>query len=100
MIKRIKKSESVKNEYVHKGANRLVHDISRSGEDQLDIRTDFFVLYHNRKADKKLGRVDGATVGLPHEMAFFNILCPDACLVSSPSRSLRPASRDSRSPCL
>ena len=75
MIKRIKKSESVKNEYVHKGANRLVQDISRMGEDQLDIRIDFFVLYHNRKADKKLGRVDGATVGLPHEMAFFNILC-------------------------
>ena len=75
MIKRIKKSESVKNEYVHKGANRLVHDVSRLGEDQLDIRLDFFVLNHNRKADEKLGRVDRGTVGMPHEMAFFNILC-------------------------
>ena len=75
MIKRIKKSESVKNEYVHKGANRLVHDVSRLGEDQLDIRLDFFVLSHNRKADEKLGRVDRGTVGMPHEMAFFNILC-------------------------
>jgi len=75
MIKRIKKSESVKNEYVHKGANRLVHDISRMGEEQLDIRIDFYVLSHNRKADQKLGRVDGATVGMPHEMALFNILC-------------------------
>ena len=32
MIKHVKKSESVKNEYVHKGSNRLVHDISHMGE--------------------------------------------------------------------
>lgn len=27
------------------------------------------------QADGKLGRVDGATVGMPHEMAFLNTLC-------------------------
>lgn len=54
MVKRIKKSESVKNEYVHKGANKLVQDISRMGEDLLDIRIDFFVLFHNQKVGTKL----------------------------------------------
>ena len=70
LIYRVKKSESVKNETVHKGANRLVQDISRMGEDMLDIRIDFFVLAHNLKVDARMGRLDGISLGLPHEMLF------------------------------
>ena len=70
LIYRVKKSESVKNETVHKGANRLVQDISRMGEDMLDIRIDFFVLAHNLKCDARRGLRDAVSLGLPHEMAF------------------------------
>ena len=69
---RVKKSESVKNETVHKGANRLVQDISRMGEDMLDIRIDFFVLLHNLKADAREGSIDGISLGLPHQQLFIH----------------------------
>ena len=69
MIKHVKKSESVKNEYVHKGSNRLVHDISHMGEDQLDIRIDWFVLFHNAAADGKLARGDPMLVGMKQQVS-------------------------------
>ena len=72
LIHRIKKSESVKNETLHQGANRLVQDISRMGEDLLDIRIDFFVLAKNLKADERRGLIDSARLGMTHELIFIN----------------------------
>ncbi len=72
LLYRVKKSESVKNETIHKGANRLVQDISRMGEDLLDIRIDFFVLANNLKVDARHGRSDAVSLGMPHEMVFLN----------------------------
>ena len=69
---RIKKSESVKNETVHKKANRLVQDIARMGEDLLEIRIDFFVAVHNAKVDAKLSQIDPITIGLPFQMRLIN----------------------------
>jgi hypothetical protein len=60
---------------MHKGANRLVKDVARIGEDQLEIRIDFFVYFaKNMAGDAKLGRISKVTLGLPHEMAFINSL--------------------------
>ena len=60
---------------MHKGANRLVKDVARIGEDQLEIRIDFFVYFaKNMAGDAKLGRISKVTLGLPHEMAFINTL--------------------------
>jgi hypothetical protein len=52
----------------------LVHDVSRLGEDMLEIRIDFFVLAHNLKSDALLGLRDSASLGLPHELRFINKL--------------------------
>jgi len=83
LIYRLKKSESVKNETVHKGANRLVHSVSRMGEDMMDIRIDFFVAIHNLKLDIKLGRIDASVLGLPHEAMMLNRLA-SSVLETSP----------------
>ena len=74
---RLKKSESVKNETVHKGANRLVQDVSRLGEDLLEVRIDFFVLSNNLKVDSKMGKIDTISPGMPHQLAFLNQLASD-----------------------
>ena len=72
LVQRMKKSESVKNETVHQGVNRIVQDVKRMGEDMLDIRIDFYVLNHNRKIDVKLGRIESQRIGMPHEIDFLN----------------------------
>ena len=65
----------MKNETMHKSVNRLVKDVSRIGEDQMDIRIDFFVHFEkNMVGDAKMGRISSVALGLPHEMVFINKL--------------------------
>lgn len=94
-LKRLKKSESVKNETVHKGGNKLVADISSMGEDLLECRLDMFVFKHNYKNDLKLGRVDRTSLGMPAEEALINRLA-SGVLASSPFPLA--ASRDTLEP--
>ena len=51
-----------------------VPQVSRIGEDLLDIRIDFFVYKKNRKADMHMGRISNVSLGMGHEMALINEL--------------------------